>query len=119
MKGRGQKPEDMQDGRRSAWSVLFCFEMCEQEGHGPVDGFRRKGTAVSLISVETGEVRCRGAVSLHREGVLLSYTGKSCEARRWGCRKLKTFPSDVLNFYREVGGRVFCREGGGWRGNEA
>ena len=93
--------------------------MCEQEGNGPVDRFGRKGTAVSLI--ETGEIRGRGAVSLLREGAPLLRCGKKvCKARQCRSRKLKTFPSDILNFYREVGGRVFCREEwGGWRGTGA
>lgn len=96
----------------------FCFvSRCAiRKGSGPADRFRRKGTAVSLISVET-EVRCRGAISLHREEALLSCIKKVREARSCGSRKLKTFPSDILNCYREVGGRVFCREEwDGWRG---
>lgn len=95
--------------------------MCKQEGNGPVDRLRRKGTVMSLISVETGEVRYRDAARLREGTLLLSCTVKLYETRRWESRKLKTFPSDVLNFYREVGGgRFFCREErGGWGGNEA
>lgn len=57
----GNEGQGVEARRHARWQevflvILFCFEMCEQEGNGPVARFRRKRTAVRLISMETGEV---------------------------------------------------------------